>query len=78
MVTMRDKIYIFEISRTCTTTYQKFFRHDRVPLSPSLSLKPIDRPFSSPETGFMKIFGDFQKIENNPRMWLIKREIEIL
>ena len=32
MVTMRDKIYIFEISRTCTTTYQKFFRHDRVPL----------------------------------------------
>ena len=30
---MRDKIYIFEISRTCTKKYQKFFRHDRVPLT---------------------------------------------
>ena len=29
---MRGKIYIFEISRTCTTTYQKSFWHDRVPL----------------------------------------------
>ena len=26
----------------------------------------------------MKIFGDFQKIENNHRMWLIKREVETL
>ena len=47
-------------------------------LSPSLSLKPIDRPFSGPQTGFMKIFGDFQKIEKKHRMWLIKREIETL
>ena len=51
---MRGKIYIFEISRTCTSTYQKFFRHDRVPL----------RAIYDHEVSFI-IGGDFNRTAVN-------------
>ena len=57
MVNIRDIFYKFEILRTCTITYQKFFGIDRVPskgeytgLELRQTLRNFDLNFDSSDT----------------------------